>query len=498
MKSGEQQDGRDSRVVGAYRAASDALDERPSAAARAAILAAAARAVDAQPRDAQTGATARRAANPATPGAGGLALSRRPLALAASFLVATVALVLATNVEREPHEAGLRASAPAPTADTAAGRKANADSIAGRMADTDGGAGAGPESTNRAPMRADEQTSAKRASSPQTNESTAAIAEQDAPRRLDAPRTQTVVPSPEVQVPQVPALAAPKAEAPRPSVSQSAPEVKARAPQAAVQTPEALAKVKPREEQRAPATDALALSAPPLGAREAERKLSERRNVEKPALGAATVPNAAPLALADKSTADGVPPQARAPASPAAALEAPLPPRTITAITPEGLSQGAGAAAAPAPPSTPGLSGSATAGTLGRLATNRVPSEPEARRLKEDAALRASKSGYPSTEPAQDARGQGAPAPARATPPAASASEPAETRSRQLMAARPVDRTTALERDVENDPARWIQRIVTLRDAGLDADADRELARLRERYPEMQIPPNALRRAGTR
>jgi hypothetical protein len=52
--------------------------------------------------------------------------------------------------------------------------------------------------------------------------------------------------------------------------------------------------------------------------------------------------------------------------------------------------------------------------------------------------------------------------------------------------------------EVENDPARWMDRIIALRDAGRDEDADRELARLRERYADFKIPPNALRRTGTR
>ena len=92
---------RDQRVVGAYRAASDALDERPRAGPREAILAAAARAVDAQPQDAETGATSRRTARRLHDRNNLLGPSKRPLALVASFLVATVALVLATQTREE-------------------------------------------------------------------------------------------------------------------------------------------------------------------------------------------------------------------------------------------------------------------------------------------------------------------------------------------------------------------------------------------------------------
>ena len=69
----------------------------------------------------------------------------------------------------------------------------------------------------------------------------------------------------------------------------------------------------------------------------------------------------------------------------------------------------------------------------------------------------------------------------------------------KLAKARPVERTSAMTEDlVENDPARWMERIIALRDAGRDEDAERELARLRERYPDQKVPPNALRRTGTR
>jgi hypothetical protein len=65
--------------------------------------------------------------------------------------------------------------------------------------------------------------------------------------------------------------------------------------------------------------------------------------------------------------------------------------------------------------------------------------------------------------------------------------------------ARPVERTAAIAGDsVEGDPVRWAERLIALREAGRDDDADRELARLRERYPDFKLPPNALRRAGTR
>lgn len=44
-------------------------------------------------------------------------------------------------------------------------------------------------------------------------------------------------------------------------------------------------------------------------------------------------------------------------------------------------------------------------------------------------------------------------------------------------------------------PAQWIERIVALRAAGRDDEADRELKRFRERYPDFKLPPPALRKA---
>lgn len=77
----------DNRALNAYRAAAAELDEQPAAATRAAILAAAARAVDARPRLAGTKAPPRG--------------WRLPLAAAATVLVSTVAVMLAQRTEQE-------------------------------------------------------------------------------------------------------------------------------------------------------------------------------------------------------------------------------------------------------------------------------------------------------------------------------------------------------------------------------------------------------------
>jgi hypothetical protein len=53
-------------------------------------------------------------------------------------------------------------------------------------------------------------------------------------------------------------------------------------------------------------------------------------------------------------------------------------------------------------------------------------------------------------------------------------------------------------RDVDRSAAEWLDRIVRLRAEGRHADADDELKRFRERYPDVQVPPAALPPAGTR
>jgi hypothetical protein len=85
-----------------YRAASEVLDERPSAATRAAILAAAARQVEARPRDA--GSPVRPPQRPAA--------MRWPWAAAATVLLSTLAVMMATQTEREMPTFTPPASAP--------------------------------------------------------------------------------------------------------------------------------------------------------------------------------------------------------------------------------------------------------------------------------------------------------------------------------------------------------------------------------------------------
>lgn len=104
---GVKDDAAEDRVRRAYRSASASLNETPSAAVRAAVLAAAARAVQARP----TGV----AADGVAPALRGKPRYRMPLAAAASVLVGTIAVLLVQRTEErlpaqgEPTEATVRA-----------------------------------------------------------------------------------------------------------------------------------------------------------------------------------------------------------------------------------------------------------------------------------------------------------------------------------------------------------------------------------------------------
>jgi hypothetical protein len=94
---------RDDAPARRYREASAALDERPSAATRAAILAAAARQVEARPRSADAPRIARR--------------PRWPLAAAAAVLLSTLAVMMANRTGQEmPSFTAPAERAPAPVA----------------------------------------------------------------------------------------------------------------------------------------------------------------------------------------------------------------------------------------------------------------------------------------------------------------------------------------------------------------------------------------------
>lgn len=78
------------------------------------------------------------------------------------------------------------------------------------------------------------------------------------------------------------------------------------------------------------------------------------------------------------------------------------------------------------------------------------------------------------------------------------ASPAAAARSDERVIARPVERSAPVDGALEDDPQRWLQRIVALRAAGRDDEADEELKRLRSRHPDVEVPAAALRRTEAR
>ena len=377
---------RDKRVVDAYRAASDNLDERPQPATRAAILAAAARAVDAQPHDAQSGATSGRVGMRVRERKRSLVASKRPLALAASFLVATVAVVLATQTyEQQEKQAQVAAQKDGAAAENGAARSENAI----------------------------------------TSPAAAPLTERDLElkREANGPTTPLAVADSMLQEKVAAAAAAPapldpnKRERPNPS------------------TPS----------DRTPATPSVAPSPPQVGSPPAPPKPATPEAPPTPAKppSPATPPGTAPDPRYNTEPSQR---RERAPVVPPAS------------VSPQEMQPQAGASANAAEKEAAGRTQMRARLTAGE------------QRAKERAdALTAS-------PPPPAASGEG-----------------------KLAKARPVQRTPAMAEDgVENDPARWMERVIALRDAGRDEDADRELAQLRERFPNVSVPPNALRRTGTR
>jgi hypothetical protein len=57
---------------------------------------------------------------------------------------------------------------------------------------------------------------------------------------------------------------------------------------------------------------------------------------------------------------------------------------------------------------------------------------------------------------------------------------------------------SGIEGKVEPSAAEWLKKIIDLRAQGRDEEADRELRKFKERYPEIVPPAEALSRSATR
>ncbi len=110
----------------------------------------------------------------------------------------------------------------------------------------------------------------------------------------------------------------------------------------------------------------------------------------------------------------------------------------------------------------------------------------------------------PMRQKAEAPSSNAAPAPAAPAAPATSAAAITQgplsrSADAQAGAREKTDASSRAESRIEPEsPEAWTDRIVKLRAAGNDDEADREVARLKRRYPNFTIPREALRAMGTR
>ena len=248
-----------------------------------------------------------------------------------------------------------------------------------------------------------------------------------------------------------------------------------------------------RRDSNAPAGQQVAVGAPLVDSSSAVAEAPRKTQLARANPVPPTPPASA--APASPSTAAAPPPNATAGMAPSTAAPAALP--SAARATPPTMQAEAAPAAAGAIVRLPAAPPVATAPPAQAAAEGGEGTTAGAPEPKQEARAKVAQPGMRALAQSEETRVKERAAPAR--PQANVALAPDAAPGKRLAKARPVERTAAMvESEVENDPARWMERIIALRDAGRDADADRELARLRERYPEMQVPANALRRAGTR
>jgi hypothetical protein len=236
-------------------------------------------------------------------------------------------------------------------------------------------------------------------------------------------------------------------------------------------------------------------------------------------------PMAAP-ALAQNAPTPG---QDTARAASAQAPAAPPPSVVASAAPPLAPAVPSAVSALPAAPAAESPTASASGGVAGEARTERraqrdmqaapapaAESVAPVDRSKTEAAVRAQAALPPSmqgsnamssertSDPGAGAASRSAAPPPRAAAPAAPAAPAAAPSAEQQVKARPVQRTAPMADAAPpaalspEDANRWITRIVELRRAGRDSEADAELKALRERAPTLTLPPEALPRLGSR
>lgn len=192
---------------------------------------------------------------------------------------------------------------------------------------------------------------------------------------------------------------------------------------------------------------------------------------------------AQPAVTAERAAADAAP-----------ASAAPVQPAPKIALPTSRPTQAARAPATPAPPAPPMTD-----------AESKVNAPAEAARAKDEAAgMRTAPALAGSVEAPSAAAGAASASLAKRQ--SAPLNESAERRRDEVGAAvgrsapRAASGALASDARIEADQSasEWLDRIVKLRRAGRHEEADAELKRFRERFPQVTIPPEAQAPAGTR
>ena len=107
----------------------------------------------------------------------------------------------------------------------------------------------------------------------------------------------------------------------------------------------------------------------------------------------------------------------------------------------------------------------------------------------------------PAAEPAARAKlraEQSAAGAAAQTPPMDQASSDARRDAAKPATPAPLSAAQEERKQTDESAAAWLERIIKLRREGRHVEAEAELKRFRDRYPQVQLPPEALPPAGTR
>jgi len=84
------------------------------------------------------------------------------------------------------------------------------------------------------------------------------------------------------------------------------------------------------------------------------------------------------------------------------------------------------------------------------------------------------------------------------TPPMDQASSDARRDAAKPATPAPLSAAQEERKQTDESAAAWLERIIKLRREGRHVEAEAELKRFRDRYPQVQLPPEALPPAGTR